>query len=303
MSISFNEQVVIVTGAGAGLGRSHALDFAHRGAKVVVNDFGGATDGTGGSTAASEAVVAEIKAAGGEAIANGADVSDEAQVQAMVDQAMAEWGRVDVVVANAGILRDKTFIKMEMSDFRKVLDVHLMGTVHCAKAVWAIMREQGYGRLVFTTSSSGMYGNFGQSNYGAAKMGIVGLMNVLTQEGAKYNIHVNTISPTASTRMTEELFDEATNEILTPETITPAVVYLASKDAPSKTILCAGGGCVARTYVHETEGVYFGQDITAENVAEQIDQISNTAKQEALPGAFDQTKKYVEMALAAKAGE
>ena len=193
MSISFDGQVVIVTGAGAGLGRSHALDFARRGAKVVVNDFGGATDGTGGSTAASEAVVAEIKATGGEAIANGADVSDEAQVKAMVDQAMAEWGRVDVVVANAGILRDKTFIKMEMDDFRKVLDVHLMGTVHCAKAVWSIMREQGYGRLVFTTSSSGMYGNFGQSNYGAAKMGIVGLMNVLTQEGAKYNIHVNTI--------------------------------------------------------------------------------------------------------------
>ncbi|MEM7267636.1 MAG: SDR family NAD(P)-dependent oxidoreductase [Pseudomonadota bacterium] len=300
MSISFEDQVVIVTGAGAGLGRSHALQFASRGAKVVVNDFGGASDGTGRSSEASKAVVAEIEAAGGEAIANGADVSDFEQVEAMAAQAIAKWGRIDVVVANAGILRDKSFPKMEMPDFRKVLDVHLMGTVHCAKAVWGQMREQNYGRLVFTTSSSGMYGNFGQSNYGAAKMGIVGLMNVLSHEGAKYDIHVNTISPTAMTRMTEGLLDEVTAKVLTPESVTPAVVYLASKDAPTKTILCAGGGAVARTFVHETDGVYFGDNLTAEAVMDQLEQISATEGQEALPDAFSQTRKYVEKAIAAK---
>lgn len=302
--IRFDDQVVIVTGAGAGLGRSHALQFAARGAKVVVNDFGGAADGTGGSSAASEAVAAEIRAAGGAAIADGADVSDLGQVQAMVDRAMAEWGRVDVMVANAGILRDRTFAKIEMADFARVLDVHLMGSVHCAKAVWPIMRAQNYGRIVLTTSSSGLYGNFGQSNYGAAKMGIVGLMNVLAQEGAKYGITVNTLSPTAATRLTEELLSPEALAVMTPEKISPGVLFLASREGPQRTILCAGAGCFARTYVHETEGVLLqGDELSPEGVAAHFDAISDTAGQKALEGAFDQTRKYVEKALAARSGD
>lgn len=300
MSIRFDDQVVIVTGAGAGLGRSHALAFAERGARVVVNDFGGARDGTGGSSAAAEAVVAEIEATGGQAMADGADVSDAAAVEAMVAATLAKWGRIDVMVANAGILRDKSFVKMEDVDFRKVLEVHLMGTVNCAKAVWPVMREQQYGRLVFTTSSSGMYGNFGQANYGAAKTGMLGLMNVLQIEGDKYGINVNTLSPTAVTRMTEELFPAESLDIMGPETISPGVLFLASKDGPKRTILCAGAGCFARTYLHETEGVLLtGDDLSPEGVAASFDQISDMTGARALQGAFEQTTKYAEKALAA----
>ena len=298
--ISFDGQVVIVTGAGAGLGRSHALQFAARGAKVVVNDFGGARDGSGGSTAAADAVVAEIEAAGGEAIANGADVSDYAAVEAMVMQTMEKWGRIDVLVANAGILRDKSFAKMEMDDFLKVINVHLIGTTNCARAVWPVMREQNYGRLVFTTSSSGMYGNFGQANYGAAKTGMIGLMNVLQIEGEKNNIHVNTLSPTAVTRMTEELFHGPAKDLLTADSISPGVLFLASKEGPKRTILCAGGGCFARTYLHETEGVILlGDDLTPEGVAREFDRISDMDGARALQGAFEQTQKYAEKAEAA----
>lgn len=298
--ISFDGQVVIVTGAGAGLGRSHALQFAARGAKVVVNDFGGARDGSGGSTAAADAVVAEIEAAGGEAIANGADVSDYAAVEAMVMQTMEKWGRIDVLVANAGILRDKSFAKMEMDDFLKVINVHLIGTTNCARAVWPVMREQNYGRLVFTTSSSGMYGNFGQANYGAAKTGMIGLMNVLQIEGEKNNIHVNTLSPTAVTRMTEELFSGPAKDLLTPDSISPGVLFLASKEGPKRTILCAGGGCFARTYLHETEGVILlGDDLTPEGVAREFDRISDMDGARPLQGAFEQTQKYAEKAEAA----
>ena len=304
MSIRFDGQVVIVTGAGAGLGRSHALQFAARGAKVVVNDFGGAADGTGGSTAASEAVVKEIEAAGGEAMANGADVSDFSSVQAMVDQVMAKWGRIDVLVANAGILRDKSFAKMDMPDFEKVIDVHLIGTANCARAVWPVMREQNYGRLVFTTSSSGMYGNFGQANYGAAKTGMIGLMNVLQIEGEKYGITVNTLSPTAVTRMTEELFSGPAKDLLTPETISPGVLFLASKEGPKRTILCAGGGCFARTYLHETEGVILtGDELSPEGVAAHFDEISDMKGAKALHGAFEQTYKYAQKAEAAHAAK
>ena len=304
MSIRFDGQVVIVTGAGAGLGRSHALQFAARGAKVVVNDFGGAADGTGGSTAASEAVVKEIEAAGGEAMANGADVSDFSSVQAMVDQVMAKWGRIDVLVANAGILRDKSFAKMDMPDFEKVIDVHLIGTANCARAVWPVMREQNYGRLVFTTSSSGMYGNFGQANYGAAKTGMIGLMNVLQIEGEKYGITVNTLSPTAVTRMTEELFSGPAKDLLTPETISPGVLFLASKEGPKRTILCAGGGCFARTYLHETEGVILtGDELSPEGVAAHFDEISDMKGAKALQGAFEQTYKYAQKAEAAHAAK
>lgn len=300
MSISFKGQVVIVTGAGAGLGRSHALQFAARGARIVVNDFGGAADGAGSSAAAAAAVVKEIREAGGEAIANSADVSDYEAVQAMVAQTMAEWGRVDVLVANAGILRDKSFAKMEIADFVKVLNVHLMGSANCAHAVWPAMRAQEYGRIVFTTSSSGMYGNFGQANYGAAKTGMIGLMNVLQIEGEKYGIHVNTLSPTAVTRMTEDLFEGPAKDLLTPESISPGVLFLASKEGPKRTILCAGGGCFARTFLHETKGVILtGDELSPEGVAAHFDEISDMDGAEALQGAFEQTHKYADMAVAA----
>ena len=205
MSIDFKGRVAIVTGAGGGLGRQHALALAARGARVVVNDLGGARDGSGASASAADAVVHEIAPAGGEAIANGASVTDFDAVQAMVAQAMDAWGRVDVLVNNAGILRDKSFAKMDLADFRLVLDVHLMGAVHCTKAVWPIMMAQKYGRIVMTTSSTGLYGNFGQTNYGAAKMALVGLMQTLALEGAKHDIRVNCLAPTAATRMTEDL--------------------------------------------------------------------------------------------------
>lgn len=221
MAIRFDGRVAIVTGAGNGLGRAHALGLAALGAKVVVNDFGGARDGTGGSMTAAETVVEEIKKAGGTAMADGADVSNYEQVQAMVAKATKEWGSVDLLVANAGILRDKSFGKMELSDFQKVIDVHLAGTFYCCKAVWDGMKERNYGRIVLTTSSSGMFGNFGQANYGAAKAGIVGLMNVLAQEGRKTDIRVNTVSPTAATRMTEELLPPQALQLMKPEAITP----------------------------------------------------------------------------------
>ncbi len=216
MTIRFDGRVAIVTGAGNGLGRAHALGLASRGAKVVVNDFGGARDGTGGSLSPAEAVVEEIRKAGGTAMADGADVSNFAQVQTMVARATKEWGSVDLLCANAGILRDKSFAKMEPADFAKVLDVHLTGSFYCCKAVWEGMRERNYGRIVLTTSSSGLYGNFGQANYGAAKSGMVGLMNVLAEEGRKYNIRVNTISPTAATRMTEELMPPEPLKLMKP---------------------------------------------------------------------------------------
>ncbi|MEY4266088.1 MAG: hypothetical protein RIS90_623, partial [Pseudomonadota bacterium] len=231
MRIDFKGQVAIVTGAGGGLGRQHALALAARGAKVMVNDLGGARDGSGGSATAAEAVAAEIRAAGGEALANSASVTDFAAVEAMVTQAVAAWGRVDILVNNAGILRDKTFAKMDLADFELVMDVHLMGAVHCCKAVWGLMNAQKYGRIVMTTSSSGLYGNFGQSNYGAAKLALVGLMQTLALEGAKNNIHVNALAPTAATRMTEGLMPEAVLAALKPEAVVPAMLVLASREA------------------------------------------------------------------------
>ena len=242
MAIDLSGRVAIVTGAGGGLGREHALALARRGARVLVNDLGGAVDGSGSSLAAAERVVREIEAAGGEAIANCASVTDFAEVEAMVAEASERFGGVDILVANAGILRDRSFAKMELDDFRAVFDVHVMGTVNCAKAVWPVMRERGYGRLVFTTSSSGLFGNFGQSNYGAAKMAIVGLMNTLAIEGAKYGIRVNCLAPTAATRMLEGLLPEERLAALDPALVSPAVVALADENAPTKTILCAGAG-------------------------------------------------------------
>ncbi len=259
-AIEFKGQVAIVTGAGNGLGRLHALALAKRGAKVVVNDLGGARDGTGASMSAAQAVVDEIIAAGGEAMANGASVTDFEAVQAMVQQAMTAWGRVDILVNNAGILRDKSFTKMEMNDFRLVMDVHLMGAVHCCKAVWPIMNAQKYGRIVMTTSSSGLFGNFGQTNYGAAKMALVGLMQSLSIEGAKNDIRVNCLAPTAATRMTEELMTEAVFKALAPEAVVPALLVLASRDAPSRAILCAGAGTFEAAHVTLTQGLWLGSD-------------------------------------------
>ncbi|QYC10282.1 SDR family NAD(P)-dependent oxidoreductase [Brevundimonas nasdae] len=275
MTIRFDGQVAIVTGAGGGLGREHALALAARGAKVVVNDLGGARDGSGGSATAAEAVVAEIEAAGGEAIANAASVTDFAAVQAMVDQAVAKWGRVDILVNNAGVLRDKSFAKMELDDFRFVVDVHLMGAVNCTKAVWEIMRQQNYGRIVMTTSSSGLYGNFGQANYGAAKMALVGFMQTLAIEGGKNDIRVNSLAPTAHTRMTEDLGAALPLEALEPSLVTPGLLYLVSRDAPTRAILAAGAGGFERAYVTLTQGVHITGADAPEQVAAQFEAISN----------------------------
>lgn len=299
MTIRFDGRVAIVTGAGNGLGRAHALGLAARGAKVVVNDFGGARDGTGGSMTAAETVVEEIRKAGGIAIADGADVSNFEQVKAMVDKATAEWGAVDILCANAGILRDKSFAKMELADFAKVLDVHLVGSFYCCKAVWDGMRERNYGRIVLTTSSSGMYGNFGQANYGAAKAGMIGLMNVLAAEGRKTDIRVNTISPTAATRMTEELLPPQALALMKPEAITPAVLYLLSNDAPTRTIMGAGAGSFAVVKLLESEGLNLPEDLwTPDAIAAHFAEISDMSKAQALEGAFQQTQKYVAQAAA-----
>ncbi len=264
MSLDFTGRVAIVTGAGGGLGRQHALALARRGAKVVVNDLGGALDGTGGSTSAAQKVVDEIRAAGGEAIANGASVTDFEAVQALVQQAIDTWGRVDILVSNAGILRDKTFAKMDIADFRAVLDVHLMGAVHLCKAAWPHMVAQKYGRIVLTTSSSGLYGNFGQSNYGAAKLALVGLMQTLALEGAKSDIRVNCLAPTATTRMTEHLFPADMLQAFGPEAVVPAMLVMAHQDAPTRTTLCAGAGGFESAHITMTRGLYIGADADAD---------------------------------------
>lgn len=293
MTIRYDGKVAIVTGAGQGLGRSHAIELAKRGAKVVINDLGGAKDGTGGSSEAAKAVVAEIEALGGEAIANGANVAQYDEVEAMVRQVMDEWGRIDILVNNAGILRDKSFTKGGLDDFKLVLDVHLMGTVNCTKACWDIMREQGYGRVVVTTSSSGLYGNFGQTNYGSAKMGVIGLMNTLVQEGAKYDIRVNALAPTAGTRMTEGLIPEKAFDLLTPETVTPGVLYLVSEDAPNKTILCAGAGAYAVAKIVETDGAWLSpEEQTPEGIAAHWGEITSPAGEKVPQAGFEQTIKF-----------
>jgi NAD(P)-dependent dehydrogenase (short-subunit alcohol dehydrogenase family) len=303
MSIHFKNRVAIVTGAGGGLGRQHALALAKRGAKIVVNDFGGGRDGSadGSSSALAQQVVDEIRAAGGEAIANGASVTDYAAVQAMVEQARAQWGRVDILVNNAGILRDKSFSKMEIDDFRMVMDVHLMGAVNCTKAVWAMMQEQKFGRVIFTTSSSGLYGNFGQSNYGAAKMALVGLMQTLSIEGAKYDIRVNCLAPTAATRMTEGLMPAAVFDALKPEAVSPAVVVLASDDAPNRTIMCAGAGTFEVANITLTKGIHLGlADDTADRLLDRLEQVQDR-EDEIVPGSgSSQGQNEVGQAMAAK---
>ena len=299
MKIRYDGQVAIVTGAGNGLGRSHALALAERGAKVVVNDLGGAVDGSGSSSDAALQTVRLIEQAGGEAISNDANVADFAQVEAMVAQAVEKWGRVDILVNNAGILRDKSFVKMTMADFQLVVDVHLMGSANCTKAVWELMRGQGYGRVVMTTSSSGMYGNFGQANYGAAKMAVVGLMNTLVLEGDNYDIKVNCLSPTAGTRMLDGLLTDEASAILTVESVTTGLLTLCDNDAPNRTILCAGAGGYARTHIYETNGIFLApEDQTPENVRANMDSIENTDDQKILVGGFQQTDKFVAKASA-----
>lgn len=301
MDINFEGRVAIVTGAGTGLGRAHAMGLAARGAKLVINDLGVGTDGKVTSSGAADAVAREIRDAGGEAIAHGADVSSEEQVADMVAQTMDKWGRIDILVNNAGILLDKTFAKMEMSDFRRVVDVHLIGSATCTHAVWPIMREAKYGRVVLTSSSSGLYGNFGQSNYGAAKAAMLGLMNVLHLEGARDDIRVNTLAPTAATRMTRDLLPDEAADLLTPESITPGLLYLVSEDAPSRAILCAGAGCYAQTRVYETQGILLqGDDNSPEGVAAQFAQIGDPTGQQELPDAFSQTRKYARKAGGAR---
>ncbi|WP_029936404.1 SDR family NAD(P)-dependent oxidoreductase [Sphingomonas sp. UNC305MFCol5.2] len=282
MTIGFDNRVAIVTGAGGGLGRAYALELARRGAKVVVNDLGGARDGTGHSDAAL-AVVREIEAAGGEAFSNGGSVTEYDQMVAMVEAAKARWGRVDILINNAGVLRDKSFAKMEPEDFRFVVDVHLNGSANCTKAVWDTMREQNYGRILMTASSTGLFGNFGQANYGAAKLGLAGLAKTLHLEGAKYGIKVNTIAPVAGTRMTEDIFPEAAFKAFAPENVAPAALYLVSEDAPTNMIIGAGAGVVQAAYVTLTKGVKL-EAPTPESVAAQWAEIIDR-KSEIVPNS------------------
>ena len=294
MSIDLQGQVAIVTGAGRGLGRAHALALAARGANVVVNEL---------KEADAAAVADEITAAGGEALAIGANVADEDQVNAMVAATMDRWGRVDILINNAGLLRDKTFAKMSMEDFRLVIDVHLMGSVYCTKAVWDIMREQNYGRIVFTTSSTGLYGNFGQSNYAAAKMAMVGLMNTLHLEGAKYNLHVNCLAPAAGTAMTEGLIPDEAFKALAPEAVSPAIVFLAGPEAPSRKVVCAGAGSFAVYKGFETEGLsLLPDDVSAEGISAAWDNIDDTNGMREFQVGFEQPEKFAKQA-AAKLGK
>jgi NAD(P)-dependent dehydrogenase (short-subunit alcohol dehydrogenase family) len=302
MTLDFSGRVAIVTGAGGGLGRQHALALAARGAKVVVNDLGAGVDGSGGSVSAAQRVVDEIRVAGGEAIANGASVTDFAAVQAMVAQAVDTWGRVDVLVSNAGILRDKSFAKMDLADFRLVLDVHLMGAVHCCKALWPVMAAQKYGRIVLTTSSSGLYGNFGQANYGAAKMALVGLMQTLAIEGMKNDIRVNCLAPTAVTRMTESLFPPDMLEAFGPEAVVPAMLVLAGQDAPTRTTLCAGAGGFEAAHVTLTPGAYIGGGPEApERLQARLDTVRDRRGETVPASGADQGSNELRLARSARA--
>ena len=251
--IDLTGRVAIVTGAGAGLGRAHALLFARRGARVVVNDLGDGAD----------AVAAEIRTAGGQARVARGSVTDRAFVQRMVDETLADWQRVDILVNNAGILRDKSFAGMNIDDFQLVVDVHLMGSVNCCKAAWPAMRAQGYGRIVLTTSSSGLYGNFGQANYSAAKMALVGLMQTLAIEGRRYDIRVNCIAPTAATAMLDGIIPPDQLALLQPEHVSPGVLALVSEAAPTRAILCAGAGGFELAHVTLTQGIHLPDPATS----------------------------------------
>lgn len=287
----FNGRVAIVTGAGNGLGRSHARGLARLGAKVAVSDL---------SASAAQAVAAEIKSEGGSAIAIATDVADPAAVQALVERVIGEWGQIDILVNNAGILRDKSMAKLELDDFERVLKVHLTGSFNCTKAVWEHMKARQYGRIVLTSSSSGIFGNFGQTNYGSAKAAMIGMMNCLAIEGAKYDIRVNSLAPTAATQMTEGLITPEAAAMLSPETVTPAVLYLVGEHAPTKTIMGAGAGVFAVTEIRESEGVFLPEDErTPDGIARAIERIRDQSRSRPIGSAFEQTAKYVEIASAA----
>lgn len=299
MSVKFDGRVAVVTGAGAGLGRCYALQLAARGAKVMVNDFGGTLDGSGSSAGVAEAVAEEIRSGGGEALSHGADVTDAEQVSDMIGRVHDAWGRVDILMNNAGILRDASFVKMSLDDFRKVIEVHVMGSVVCTKAVWPLMREAKYGRVMMTSSPSGLYGNFGQANYSAAKMAVVGLMNTLQIEGEKYGIHVNTLAPGAATRMTEGILSPQIMDYMTPEAVAPAALYLVSEEAPRRVILNAGAGGYSRTLIHETEGIYLSADARSpEAIAAHFSEISDETGQHLYTEGVAQVMKFVGKAMA-----
>ncbi|MFJ4433408.1 SDR family NAD(P)-dependent oxidoreductase [Pseudomonas sp. NPDC089395] len=298
MTIRFDDRVAIITGAGNGLGRVHALQLAARGAKVVINDFGGSRDGSGSSTEAAQAVVEEIRQAGGTAIANGANVADYEQVQALVKQTVEAFGRVDILINNAGILRDKSFSKMDMTDIQAVINVHLMGSIHCTKAVWDLMREQNYGRILMTTSAAGIFGNFGQANYGAAKMAVLGLMNMLAIEGVRNNIRVNTLAPMAATRMTEDVMSAELLAASRPEQVSPGALLLVSEEAPNKLVLSAGAGVFSALRMEETTPVFLGgADLTPEAILAQMDRITDWSNTSPRTDANQQVQLFIETAM------
>lgn len=299
MAVRFDGRVAIVTGAGNGLGRSHAIELARRGAKVVVNDLGTQTDGEGASSQAALDVVQQIEAEGGEAIANNANVVNGDEVNAMVMAAMEKWGRLDILINNAGILRDKTFSNMSLDDFKVIMDVHLMGAVTCCKAVWEIMREQHYGRILMTSSQSGLYGNFGQTNYAAAKMALIGLMNVLALEGESRDIRVNALAPAAATRMLEGLADPEVFKLLNIEAVTAGALTLVYEDAPSRMILTAGAGGYASIKLYETEGIFLPDDEqTPESIVDQWESLCDESRLTNYPSGPAQTEKFLAKAIA-----
>lgn len=273
--VGFDGKVAIITGAGGGLGRQHALLLAQRGALVVVNDLGGSVDGTGENASAAQKVVDEIKAAGGEAVADHNSVATPEGGAAIVQTAIDTFGKIDIVINNAGILRDKAFHNMEPDLMNPVFDVHLKGAFHVTQPAFVKMREQGYGRIISTSSAAGIFGNFGQTNYGAAKMGLVGFTRVLAVEGARYNIKANAIAPLALTRMTENIMAGGLADVLQPGLVSPIVAYLASEECPvSGNIYSVGGGRVAEVFIGETQG-YHKSDLTLEDVRDNFDQIRN----------------------------
>jgi NAD(P)-dependent dehydrogenase (short-subunit alcohol dehydrogenase family) len=301
MTIRFDGRVAIVTGAAAGLGRSHALALAARGARVLVNDFGGGVDGTGGSSEPAERVAAEIRQAGGEVLSHGADVTSPEQVAHMVATAIDAWGRVDILINNAGILRDASFAKVSLQDFQAVVDVHLIGAAICSQSVWPHMRAASFGRILMTSSTSGIYGNFGQASYGAAKTGLIGLMNVLQIEGARHDIRVNALVPAAATRMTQDLLPQAALALMTPEAVTPAALFLVSDDAPRRTILSAAAGGFSRILIAETEGVFLPeQERTPEAIAAQFGRISDLATATVYEDGAAPGMKFLRQAAVAK---